>query len=91
MRFCVIFSLVQISFFGTVLGRFFQCNYKIFCRRPNMAANTFTQCPLTIRKLSTALKTKIHNKIEYKTSVKSKYKFIGKVSTLVLIKITRIQ
>ena len=54
MRFWIIFFLVYISFFGTVLGRFSQCNFKTFCRQPTMVGDIFTQSP-TIKKLSTAL------------------------------------
>ena len=37
------YFLAQISFFGgTVLGRFIQCNFKIFLRWPTMVAYIFT-------------------------------------------------
>ena len=45
MRFLVIYFLVEISFFGAVLGHFIQCNLKIFRRRPTMVADIFTQLP----------------------------------------------
>ena len=37
--------LVQVPFFGTILGRFSQRNFKIFRRRPAMIPNIFTQPP----------------------------------------------
>ena len=46
MKFLIIYFQVQISFFGTVLGHFNQCNFKIFCRWPTMAINIFTQVHL---------------------------------------------
>ena len=41
MTFWIIYILVQISIFGTALGRFRQFFY--FCRRPTMAADIFSQ------------------------------------------------
>ena len=45
MRFLIIYFLVQILFFGTVLGHFSQCNLKIFRHRPTMVADNLTQHP----------------------------------------------
>ena len=45
MRFWMIYILDQISFLGTTLGRFSQCFFYIFCRRPIMVADIFTQPP----------------------------------------------
>ena len=39
----IIYFLVQVLFFGTVLGHFSQCNFKIFHRCPTMVADIFTQ------------------------------------------------
>ena len=36
MWFLIIYFLVQISFFGTILGHFSQCYFKIFRRRPTL-------------------------------------------------------
>ena len=51
MGFLIIHFLVQISFFGTVLGYFSWCNFKIFHRRRTMVADIFTQS-VTIKKAS---------------------------------------
>ena len=45
MRFWTIYFLVQISFFGTVLGRFSQRNFEIFNCQASTVAITFTQPP----------------------------------------------
>ena len=41
--FWIIYILVQISFFGTVLGRFTQCFFLIFHRQLTMVVGSFTQ------------------------------------------------
>ena len=43
MRFWISYFLVQISFWGTVLVGFSQCNFKIFLRRPTTVANICVQ------------------------------------------------
>ena len=43
MRFLIIYFLDQVLFFGTVLGHFSQCNFKIFHRCPTMVTDIFTQ------------------------------------------------
>ena len=43
MRFLIIYFLDQGLFFGTVLGHFSQCNFKIFHRCPTMVTDIFTQ------------------------------------------------
>ena len=54
VRFLIIYFLVQISFFETVLGHFSKHNFENIYRQPTMVADNLTQCP-TIIKLSTAL------------------------------------
>ena len=44
MRFLIIYLLIQILFFGTVLGHFSQRNFNFFCCQLTMIADTFTQC-----------------------------------------------
>ena len=67
MRFLIIYFLVQVLVYGTVLGHFGQCNFKIFRRWPTMLADIFTQhtppppppplpSPSTIKKLPTGTK-----------------------------------
>ena len=48
MRYLIIYLLVKISFFGTGLGHFRQCNFKNFHRRLTMVADIFTQPPVMI-------------------------------------------
>ena len=60
MRFWIIYILVQILFFGgllgTVLGCFSQCFFfSIFRHQPATAADIFTQAPPFVKKLPTAL------------------------------------
>ena len=56
MRFRIIYILVQISFLGvTALGRFSQCFFFYFRRRPTMIVDIFTHQPPYHKKLSTAL------------------------------------
>ena len=52
--FWIIYFLVRSSFFWDVLGRFSQCNFKIFCCRPTMVTDIFarTKCLLEIYKES---------------------------------------
>ena len=42
MKFWIIYFLVQISFFGTVLRRFSQCKLKTCFRWPTMVAEIFS-------------------------------------------------
>ena len=52
MRFLIIYFLVQISFFVTVLEHFSLCNFKIFRRRPIMVADIFAKLPSRHKKAS---------------------------------------
>ena len=45
MRILIIYFLVQILFFGTVLGYFSQCNFKICRHQPTMVDDILTQLP----------------------------------------------
>ena len=47
MTFLIIYFLVQILYlvFGTFLGHFSPCNFKIFHRQPSMVAGIFTEPP----------------------------------------------
>ena len=47
MGFLIIYFVVQISFFATLLRHFIQSNFNFFCRRPIMVDNVFTQSPTT--------------------------------------------
>ena len=44
MRFWIIYFRSKFRFYF-LLGRFSQCNFKIFCRQPTMVADVFTPSP----------------------------------------------